>query len=215
MAGRRTREGGKTFEQVTAAVENPPAGKPPAKVILQGLRRTAEAIARHFKTTCSKDDISYFKSLEPPFPAPSPGTNFYQQEEVFAWFETNIMPKRRAKLDGQDFHSKAAKAKASTVILANKEAQFDFDVKQGKYISRSVAKRSIVGFAKRFKSWVFNELEKKLPDARREKLRQLGAGPEIIAAFYEFDLAQSVETVGNIEQRGETFAKEAQDALEN
>lgn len=183
------------------------------KIWINGINRTAEAIAKQFKTTCSRQDIRFWMSKEPPFPSPR-ANNQFNQRECFEWFLLNIIPNRTvAGTAMADLFQQAAQAKARQEIRENEEAEFDFDVKKKRYIERTAAERTIVGCAKKYHGFVRGQLERNLTLERKLKLESLGISREIVAVFYEFDTAQAVGIIDRIEAQCCAAGKEAVDGL--
>lgn len=188
--------------------------KPAKKSYIDGLTRLAAAIAAHFDIPCVKQDISKWQKFSPPFPSPNPGSNRYKLKPCFAWVEKYWLPKKKPSQGEQkELFMEAMIADARLKIRKDQEHAFNFDVEKKKYITRPIAELAIMGFAKRYHAWVRLELERNITMERKAKLESLGASPEIVAAFYQFDLSQAMGVVGRIEDNCEAFSKEAANGL--
>jgi hypothetical protein len=177
-----------------------PAIKP---VWISGVTRMARAIAVKFKTTCSKQDINFWKGEVPPFPSPRDNGE-YNQADCFAYFETHVLPKRALPGDGEgrgDIFMRAARAGAEETIRNNETSRFNFDKLQGKYIERSMSERTIVGALKKLDGFYRAGIERFGPAGRKQKLELLGVPAETVREFAEWDLAQAKALVD--EARGE------------
>jgi hypothetical protein len=175
----------------------------PHAVWISGVTRMAQAIAAKFKTTCSKQDINFWRSQEPRFPAPRDNGEF-NQEECFEYFDKVIKPKRAALPGGtgeMDIFMQAARADAEETIRDNETSRFNFDKLQGLYVERSMSERTIVGALKKLDGFYRAGIERFGPAARKQKLELLGVPTETVREFAEWDLAQAKALVD--EARGE------------
>lgn len=92
-------------------------------------------------------------------------------------------------------------AKSEQIIRENKQHDFEFEVEKGKYIERSAAVQTVIAALRKYLNFVESELEKNAPAERLEKLTALGCSKEIIAAFREFDVAQSAALIDRIREQ--------------
>lgn len=160
----------------------------------------AEAIAREFQTSCAKQDINFWKSYDPPFPK-CRTNNEYDQSECFKWFEKHIAPTRaKAGTAAGDLFTRAREAKAEEQITKAAHAKLELEEAEGRLIDKSVARLSTISAAKDYHAMVRREVEQTTPAARRDKLQELGAPPEVIALFHEFDLLQTKAMIDRIER---------------
>lgn len=179
---------------------------------IAGLTRLAMVIADHFQILCSKQDIHHWRSRNPPFPSPN-AANRFDKRACFDWIEANIMTKRPSGEESQMLLAAAFKAKQEQIIRENEEHKFKFDVEKKKYVERSLAERSIVGMSKKIFSWVRGEIERSATSDRKAKLIELGASPELAAAFYDFDLLHAQKMIDAISATADKNAQEATDGL--
>lgn len=172
-------------------------------VWINGLNRTAAAIEGHFKIICTKSTLHHWKSRVPPFPAPN-GKNQYNRQQCYEWIETYIIPNRKKDGDDENLQAKAFEAKQKSHILNLEQELFEFEVLKGKYVERSEANRSVAGCARLYHGFVRAEIEQRATETRRAKLIALGVGPEVVAAFLEFDLKEQQGMIERIEARCES-----------
>ncbi len=173
---------------------NPP---PSPRPVIDGLTRLAAVIQDHFKTPCSKQSIKYWQRKNPPFPAPT-AANRYDQEACFAWVETHIISKNDKTGQG-DLFRKAQESEARLKITKDENAAFDFEIKQGNYIERSIVKNTLIGALQKAHSFVRSEIEANGPADRRDKLIALGVTQEAITLFHAWDILQEQSRIDRIE----------------
>lgn len=178
------------------------------KEVWQSLTDTAKAIASHFKTYCSKQDINHWFGHNPPFPSPRVNGQ-YNQSECFAWFEKYIMPKRKSGDGGMDLFSQATTAKAEKEITRAAREKMELDAEFGKLIERDDARQKASAALLQYHGFVVKEIESRGPIDRREKLSQMGLTQEQVSAFFEFDSAQEAARVDRIIAHCQFAAKEA------
>lgn len=177
---------------------------------IDGLTRVAVAIADKFKISCTKQSIKNWQKWTPGFPSPAiSGSNRYNRAECFDWIEKNYLSRGASGAAQTDLFIMSAEAEARIKIRKDEESALDIEIKRGRYIPRDTSKRTIIGALKKYHSFVRSELERGATTARREKLTLLGASPEIVAAFYEFDFEHSRLQIDRIEQRCAREATEA------
>lgn len=167
----------------------------------------AAAIAEKFKTSCSRQDINFWKSKNPPFPA-TRSDGKYNQKECFDWFAKHIAPSR--PIDGEssgELFQRAARAKAEEQITKAAHAKLELEEAEGRLIDKSIARLSTISAAKDYHALVRREIEQVTPAGRRDKLQELGAPPEITALFHEFDLSQARGVIDRIERACAKAAK--------
>lgn len=177
------------------------------KIWRAGLKLIAEAMSNEFHRIITKQLVHSWKAWNPPFPAPHQN-NQYDQEECFEWYRTH--PKTQGQTQSElSLVDQAYQAKQELTIRENEREQFEFDVLKKKYIDRGHAERQIVGFAKRYHSWVRREVENYTITHRIEHLKSLKLTPEQLASFQIFDTTESERLINQIEDRCESFCKES------
>lgn len=174
--------------------------------------RTGPAIAKlireHFGLNCDRSTISGWQSRHtPPFPRPD-DNNAYNVAECFVWVE--LLQKRKGQglkgpIDTQMelLDREAASARQRQKITAAEREAFNFEIEKGLYIKRDESEFTIRASMKSYHLFVKQEIEVNNPQLRKEKLIELGASPELIAKFFEYDATASISTVDKIEKRCE------------
>lgn len=178
----------------------------PSEDLIDGLTKTAAAISAHFKISCSKHSLVHWKKKNPPFPSATEQGR-YNRKDCFDWVQTHIISGLDSKQSDMELLRQEMIAKARTNIRKDESSQFDLDVKKGKFIDLKEARQIYGGSLRMYHDWVKAELETNSPIARKNKLTSLGATPEIVAAFYEFDILQAQASIGRIEAKCETASK--------
>jgi hypothetical protein len=168
------------------------------KAVAYNQTAMAEAIANHFKISCSKQSLQNWQKWDPPFPRPDAGGR-YDKQECFDWIEKVYLPKGARGAQQTDLFIQEREAQARTKIRADEQSAYEFDVLKGKYIDRTKAKLTTIGCLKKYHGFVRTELERKSTDARREKLKELGMDPELITKFGDFDLELAKAMIDRIE----------------
>lgn len=166
--------------------------------IIEGLTRLADIIATHFKIPCGKQTIKHWQRMNPPFPPHK--NNRYNKTECFEWVQKYIVPGLHEGGDELvELLARAQKAKAIEQIKKAEKATIIVDLLDKKYVDKNTAKLTTIAVVKTFHNFVRGELESGQPIERKERLASLGASPEIVAAFFEYDLKQSQALMDKIE----------------
>jgi hypothetical protein len=187
--------------------------KPPKHI--DGLTKLATAIADHFKISCQKQHIKNWQKWSPPFPPPAiSGSNRYDRAECFDWIERNYLPKGNQGQEQTDLFIRSARAEAQSRIRKDEREAFEFDVQKEKYIPRPKADRTIKSVIIQYHGIVRAEVERISPIARKNKLQELGATPEIINAFHAFDLMQAQSVIDRISDKCNEQVKAYEDQLQ-
>jgi hypothetical protein len=192
-----------------------PAIKFPKKI--RGYNNLAALIQQKFGIPCNKMTIKGWQTRptgnRPKFTVPDPVRNEFEVAECFAWVEKYVPSVlREASKNGKSdkelrqlemLEQKTHAAKSSKQIVAAEREAWEFEREKGEWIRRDESENTIKAAMKMYHNFVRTELESLTAEARREKLQQLGVAPEIVAQFYEFDLAAARNTTDRIEKRCE------------
>ena len=123
--------------------------------------------------------------------------------EWVAWFDEWLLPfygvGSKTDLD-QDYLKLEREEKANALERIEHE-RFERAVERGKWIERESAKRTLLGALKQFHRIVKDADERGSPIARLNKLKELGATPEMASAFHEFDLTLAREITDDRERQ--------------
>src|SRR6185437_113079 len=116
------------------------------------------------------------------------------REACFTWVKENILPKKGSSMSQAEMQKlllDAQIAEAQSKIRKEQIASREWEAVQKKYIERSLAERTIIGFSKKYHAWVRAEFERFTVESRAEKLKELGIAAEIIIKFKDFDTSQN------------------------
>ena len=162
------------------------------------LSDTARQLENHFKVPISKQLLTKWRKLDPPFPSPSTTNGRYDFQECKAWVEKN-----RANIFGAEDKSslfnEAVAAKARKQIADANQAEFDLAKDKREFIKRGDADMAVIRALKLYHGLVKREFERDTIAFRRDKLKALGIDPEKISAFVELDTQIAIDSITRIE----------------
>ena len=162
------------------------------------LSDTARQLENHFKTPISKQLLTRWRKLDPPFPSPATTNGRYNLQECKKWVEKN-----RAHLFGDGEQSslfnESVAAKARKQIAEANQAEFDLAKNKREFIKRGDADMAVIRALKLYHALAKRELERDCISFRRDKLKAMGIDPAKISAFVEYDTHLAIESVTRIE----------------
>jgi len=164
-----------------------------------GMPAIAAIVAKHFGVRCQRQDIHKWRSLAPePFPSPDNGNRF-SVLPCLDWYERNML--KGGKTETLDLFQEQAEAKAKNDIEKLAHDRWLREVEKGRWVERTLAKRTCIGALKKYHGFVRDELERDQTAARLEKLRELGLSVEALGAFQLYDGELARALVDRIEER--------------
>lgn len=184
--------------------------KPKLPKCVRTLAGIANLIREHFKMPCDKMRIKNWQTRHtPPFPYPKENNEF-DVAECFKWVEA-LQKRKGAKgqlvtmdMNLESLDVRAAEAHAKKKITSAEREQFEFEKEKGEWIKRDIAEQTICAAMREYHKFVRQEVEFNNPIRRKEKLVELGASPELLAKFFEYDVAASIATLDRIEKKCES-----------
>lgn len=195
---------------MTAIPESPPAVPTHPKHC-----RTLDAIAKlirdEFNFNCDKQKIKNWQTRKTPaFPQRKGDNNEFDVAECFEWVRKNVSAADKKPTDSklEKLERKAEIAHAESKITSANREQFKLEKEMDLYIYKDVAFQKTVGALMKLKQFVREEIERRIPMERREKLRALGVTDEISAHFFAWDLRRQIELIDAVELRCEKEAEE-------
>ena len=195
---------------MTATAESPPAAPSHPKFC-----RTLDAIAKlvrdEFGFNCDKQKIKNWQTRRTPsFPPRKGDQNEFDVAECFEWVRKNVTAadKKPSNPKLEKLLDKAEMSHAESKITSAKREQFKLEKEMDLYIYKDVAFQKTVGALMKLKQFVREEIERRIPMERREKLRALGVSEEIAAQFFAWDLRRQIELIDAVELRCEKEAEE-------
>ena len=188
----------------------------PSNIPVPGKVRTAGAlaklIAKEFGFGCGGSTISRWKRLEPPFPLPD-DSSLYDKEECFEWVRKNVRKARVAQELGNASQTDAEKVISRDVSIARikaaeaRMAERKDKIQEGSLVEKDSVRQLLNATLQTYHAFIRSELEVSATDARVERLKVLGVGEQVLAAFFAYDMQLARDVVDRIELKCEEMAK--------